>query len=82
MSIECLKDAKKAIGAKQTSKAIERGGAKIAFIASDADDRVTRPIRELCQQKGVTLEVVPTMLELGKACGIEVGAAAAAAFRE
>jgi len=81
VSLERLKNAKKAIGAKQTTKAIERGQAEIVFIADDAENWVTQPVRELCEQKGVTVVVVPTMQELGKACGIDVGAAAAAVLK-
>lgn len=81
MSLEMLKNGKKSIGTKQTVKAVEKGLVAMAFIARDADERVVSPIRALCSQKGVPLEEVATMAELGKACGIEVGAAAAAAFK-
>lgn len=78
MSIDTLKTTKKVIGAKQTCKAIEKGLAQKVYLAKDADKRVTTPIFELCKQKGVAVETVATMDELGKACNIEVGAAAAA----
>lgn len=81
MLLENLKTGKTAIGAKQTVKAIEKGLAATVFLACDADERVTLPIRNLCIQKGVPVENVPTMAELGKACGIEVGAAAVAACK-
>ena len=35
-----------------------------------------------CQSAAVPVESVPTMAELGKACGIEVGAAVAALLRD
>ena len=78
MSLEALKTAKKAIGAKQTIRAIEKGTAVIVYLAEDADSRITQPIRELCKGKNITAEMVATMSEIGKACGIEVGAAAVA----
>lgn len=81
MSLEMLKSGKKAIGTKQTLKAVEKGLADMVFVARDADERVVSPIRALCSQKGVLLEEVATMIELGRACGIEVGAAAAAACK-
>lgn len=81
MSLELLKNSKKSIGTKQTAKAVEKGLAVIVFVASDADERVTSPLRLLCSQKGIPLEAEATMAELGKACGIEVGAAAAAALK-
>lgn len=81
MSLEVLKNGKKSIGTKQTAKAVEKGLAAVVFVARDADERVVSPIRALCSQKGVPLEEGATMAEIGKACGIEVGAAAAAAFK-
>jgi len=35
----------------------------------------------LCNRKSVPVKIVPTMEELGKACGIEVGAAAVAVLK-
>lgn len=81
VSLEMLKNGKKSIGTKQTVKTVEKGLAAMVFVARDADERVVSPIRALCSQKGVPLQEVATMTELGKACGIEVGAAAAAAFK-
>ena len=81
MSVDRLKIVAKAIGAKQATKAVEKGLASLMFIAEDADTRVTAPIRELCSSKGVSIEMVPSMGELGKACGIEVGAAAVAILK-
>ncbi len=76
---ETLKRAKqKTVGVKQTLRAIEKGTAQRVFVAEDADAPVTRPIIELCLSHQVELVRVATMLELGKACGIEVGAAVAA----
>jgi large subunit ribosomal protein L7A len=79
MSLERLRTArKKSIGTKQTAKAIEKGQTKTVFIAKDAEEHVTREIVKIAQEKGLELIFVDTMSALGKACGIEVGAAAAA----
>ena len=66
------------IGLKQTMKAIEQGIVKEVFIAKDADPRLTSKVTQLCLQKEVQIEYVESMKKLGKACGIEVGAATAA----
>ena len=66
------------IGTKQTTKAVEQGRAVEVFVAEDADPRITSKIVQLCSQKGVKVTMVDTMRNLGKACGIEVGAAMAA----
>lgn len=76
---EALKHAKlKSIGQKQTQRVLEKGQAKCVYIAQDAEAHVVRPILALCQSNQVQVIPVPTMSELGKACGIEVGAAVAA----
>lgn len=76
-----LKNKKKVIGAKQTLKAIERGLADIVYLASDADQRLLLPIQEACTHGNIAIDNSLSMLELGKACGIEVGAAAVACLK-
>ena len=79
MQLASLKVAKqKTVGLKQTQKALEKGLAKVVFIANDAEQHVIKPLLKLCSDQAVEVEQVPTMEELGKACGIEVGAATAA----
>jgi large subunit ribosomal protein L7A len=76
-----LKTAKKAIGTKQAVRAVEKGLAAKVYLAEDADKRVVAPLAQLCNQKGIAVEAGATMAELGKACGIEVGAAAVALLK-
>ncbi len=79
MSLERLKAArKKSIGSKQTAKAIEKGTAKAVYVARDAEEHVVRDVLRVAQAQGVELTYVESMVLLGKACGIEVGAATAA----
>ncbi|HPZ22242.1 MAG TPA: ribosomal L7Ae/L30e/S12e/Gadd45 family protein [Bacillota bacterium] len=70
------------VGAKQTKLAIERGEAEKVFIAEDADAHLVEPIAERCRELGIPLVSVTSMRELGKACGIQVGASAAALVRK
>jgi len=69
------------VGVKQSQKAIARSQAKGVLIAEDADIHVTGPVQELCKARQVPVEMVPTMQELGRACGIHVGAAVAAVLK-
>lgn len=79
MSHEELTMAKhKAVGTRQTIKALERGKAKAIYLAKDAEERIIKNLMELCKANGVEVIHVDTMAQLGKACGIEVGAASAA----
>lgn len=81
MTPDELKQAKKVIGAKQSLKAIERGQVAAVFLGSDAESRVVQPLKELCSQKEILVVTDLSMLELGKAAGIEVGAAAIAVLK-
>ena len=67
----------KTVGYKQSYKAVNGGKAKKAFIAIDAEEKLKQPFSACCTEKGVPYEMIPSMAELGKACGIEVGAAIA-----
>lgn len=79
MSYDKVKQATQlTIGMKQTLKAVEQGMVKEVFVAKDADLKVTGKILQLCNEKDVPVEIVDSMKQLGKACGIEVGAATAA----
>lgn len=71
-----------AVGAKQLKKALNAGNAHAVFLAEDADPAVTEPLVALSQTHHVKVSWVPTMAQLGKACGIEVGAAAAAVLQD
>ena len=66
------------VGAKQLKKAVKAGRAKVVFLAENADPAVTEPLEKLCADNFIQITWVPSMAELGRACGIEVGAAAAA----
>ena len=66
------------VGAKQLKKAVKAGRAKYVFLAENADPAVTQPLEELCAANHIQITWVHSMTELGRSCGIEVGAAAAA----
>ena len=74
-----LKKAQKiVIGTKQVLKAAKAGLAVKAFVAEDADGFIRSKLAEELQKAGVPCEAVATMKELGEACRIQVGSAAAA----
>jgi len=70
------------VGTKQTLKALEAGEVKLVYLAKDADTRITEPVIERCKQMGIEIEYVETMAELGRACGIDVGAAVACLLKK
>ena len=81
MTLESLKGAARVIGVKQVTKAVQKSQADAVFLADDADGHVTEPLLHLADEIGVPVVHVPTMQGLGKACSIEVGAAAAAVLK-
>ncbi|OGS69776.1 MAG: 50S ribosomal protein L7Ae/L30e/S12e/Gadd45 [Firmicutes bacterium RBG_13_65_8] len=66
------------VGAKQTLKAMESGKARVVYLARDAETRITGPVIRRAGELGVEIVYVETMRDLGRLCGIEVGAASAA----
>ena len=76
-----LKTSKKVVGIKQLRKALREGTVIRAFVADNADPRLTAPVEEACAANAIPLERVSTMAQLGTACSIEVGAAVAAIVR-
>ena len=77
--LEDLHGKKVVVGAKQLRKALSNGKAAMVFLAENADPAITLPIMEQCKLNGISFTWVSSMKDLGRACGIEVGAAAAAA---
>ena len=76
-----LKGARKVIGMKQLRRSLGAGSVRKVFLADDADPRLTDPLAELCKSSGVEIERAKSMKELGKAGGIDIGAAAAGILR-
>jgi large subunit ribosomal protein L7A len=66
MSLEMLQTAKKIVGVKQVTKAVEKDLVQIVYIAQDAEQRLVEPLRTLCSRKKVAIETTLTMAELGK----------------
>lgn len=69
------------IGTKQTVKALKEGLVKEMVVANDADESMTAKIISEALGSGVPVLYVDSKKKLGKACGIEVGAAAVAIIR-
>lgn len=77
-----LRKSKKKIGLKECCRAVESGKAAKAYVASDAEEKVIRNIIELCNSKTVEVVYVDTMINLGKASGIDVGASVVVVLKD
>lgn len=83
MPYDKVKQGKKlSIGVKQATKSIEQGRVTDVLIARDADPRITVKAIHLCDKLGIEITYVDSMKHLGKACGIDVGAAIVAVVNE
>ena len=76
-----LEHAAKVVGVKQV-RALSDGRAKRLYLAQDADPQLTRPLAEQAGAQGIKVCWHPSMKELGRACGIAVGAAVAVTLKE
>lgn len=76
------KASKKVVGLKQSQKAIVKGLAKLVYVARDAEERIRRPILEICRSCQVPIVEVDFMSELGRASGIQVGTAVVVVIEE
>lgn len=72
----------KTVGTKQTLKALQKGEARVVYVARDAEEHVVRDLLKLCREKNVEVVYAESMAKLGQACGIQVGAASAAVLEE
>jgi large subunit ribosomal protein L7A len=73
---------KKVVGIKQSLKAIKNDEVKSLYVASDADIKLIEPVLKLAQQNSLEVNYVETMKDLGKLCGIDVGAATAVLLKD
>ena len=72
-----MESEKRVVGVKQSRKAIREGRARRVYLACDADPALTGPIADECAAAGIPVEMGRTMAQLGRACGISVGASVA-----
>lgn len=64
-------------GTNETTKAIERGIAKLVVIAEDVEPpQVVAHLPILCEERKIPYLYVPSKLELGNSAGLDVGSAA------
>ncbi len=69
---------RRAVGIKQTLKAVQLGQVRQVFLAQDADPELLEALVLAATERGIPMAQVATMKELGRMCGIQVPAAAAA----
>ncbi|MCM8712071.1 ribosomal L7Ae/L30e/S12e/Gadd45 family protein [Clostridium sp. SYSU_GA19001] len=73
---------KKVVGLKQSIKAIKNGEAKTLYAAIDADTKLIEPVVKLAKENSLEIQYVNTMKDLGRLCGIDVGAATAVLLKD
>ncbi|MBS3097797.1 50S ribosomal protein L7Ae [Candidatus Woesearchaeota archaeon] len=70
-------------GTNESTKAIEKGEAKLVVTAKDVNPpEITMHLPLLCEEKGIPCVQVPSKEELGAAAGINIGTASIAITQE
>jgi len=69
-----IKSRRTYIGLKQCTEAVAAGQVEKAYVAQDADRKVREPFEALCLKMNVPVTYFDTKQQLGRACGIDVGA--------
>lgn len=77
-----LASQEKAVGVKQSRKALREGRVRLVYLACDAAPAITGPIAGLCAAADVPVDGGYTMAQLGRACHIAVGASVVAVLQE
>ncbi len=72
---------RRVVGVKETLKRLGAHQAAEVFVARDASPTIVGPVLKLAESEGIPVVQVDTMAELGKRCGIQVGAACATVLR-
>ena len=80
--MEMLKSAaKKAVGTKAVLRALTNKEAACVYVASDIDTFLYQKVTRACADAGVPVIKVDSAKELGRACSLTIGCAAAAVLK-
>lgn len=79
---EALADVdRRVVGTKQLLRAMDEGKIAQVFVAKDADLLLTKRVVDRCDAMNIPFTEVESMEKLGRACAIDVKAAAAGLLR-
>ncbi|TQR18945.1 ribosomal L7Ae/L30e/S12e/Gadd45 family protein [Psychrobacillus vulpis] len=79
MSYEKVKQAKNTIiGTKQAVKAMKKGLVKEVYIALDVEKKIIELASQTALENNVFVHYVESKVDLGKACGLRLGASVVA----
>ena len=73
---------RRVVGTKQVLRALDEGRVAHAYVAQDADLLLTKRVVDRCYDMEIPCTQVESMEKLGRACGIDVKAAAAGLLKK
>ena len=80
--LQALADAQnRVVGTKQLLRALDEGKIAHVYVAKDADLLLTKRVSDRCYDMNIPCTQVESMEKLGRACAIDVKAAAAGLLR-
>lgn len=65
------------VGARQSMKALVNGKVSEVYMAEDSDEFIKNDFIRECEARSIKIIRYKSMAELGRDCGIEIGAAVA-----
>ncbi len=74
--LQALQGAEKVVGTRQVLRGIQGGTLKAVYVANDADTFLYQRIVRAAEAARIPVVRVQSMKELGRACGVDVAAAA------
>ena len=72
---------KRVVGTRQILKKFAQDDIRLLFVADNAQEELRRSLLSLAAEHSAQVICVRTMEDLGRLCGIEVGAAAAGVLK-
>lgn len=77
-----LKNEKKVVGFKESSRAMKNKEVRKLIIAKDAQPHIVEPLLRRAKEESIEVDHVETMKQLGRKCGIGLNAAVVALIKE
>lgn len=70
------------VGARQSMKALVKGKVTEVYMADDSDEFIRKEFIRECRAREIKITHYISMVELGRDCGIEIGAAVACSIKD
>jgi large subunit ribosomal protein L7A len=77
-----LKNEKKVVGFKESTRALKNKEVRKLIVANDAQSHIVEPLIRQAEKESIEVDRVETMKQLGRKCGIGLNAAVVALIKD